>query len=204
MGCEECREQLYGFLHDTLPPEPMRDVRGHLATCESCMEAYRQARAQIGILQVVRSLDPPDPRGSPVAGGGGRRWTRWMTAVFGLMILCLAGAFLGLSYQGTMRTIEERFLRRLDQAIHLYRAERGAYPPANRPLVPALREVPAAWDHLGKEIPHRAAPDGRFLDRWGRPIRYTFPGRIHPAFFDLVSAGRDGADENGEGDDLTN
>jgi len=40
---------------------------------------------------------------------------------------------------------------------------------------------------------------GEFLDRWGNPIRLVV---ISPHHYRLVSRGKNGSDENGEGDDI--
>ena len=46
--------------------------------------------------------------------------------------------------------------------------------------------------------------DGRELivDAWGRPLRDSCPGPIHPLAWDVWSCGPDGVDDEGRGDDL--
>ncbi|MBI4230093.1 MAG: type II secretion system protein GspG [Planctomycetes bacterium] len=206
MDCDDFRGSLYGLLHDTLAEADKTGARTHVEACAECAESLRRARAQVGILQVVREIDPP---GRSRWLGGFREshhWYRVTTAALGTMILLLAGSFLILSYRGTSRTIEERFLRRLDQGIQLYRIRHGEYPASETRLLNALRSDDGIWRHLDIDdhAPPRIGRDGRLLDRWGRPIRYTVPGRIHPLFFDLVSSGSNGIDEAGGGDDVTN
>lgn len=43
-----------------------------------------------------------------------------------------------------------------------------------------------------------------FEDGWGRALIYNFPGRVNTHAFDLYSKGRNGIDDGGRGDDITN
>ncbi len=206
VDCDDFKDSLYGLLHDTLAETDKAGARTHVEACPECAESLRRARAQVGILQVVREIDPPGRARWLGAFRDSRHWNRVTYAALGTVILLLAGSFMILSYRGTARTIEERFLRRLDQGISLYRIRHGEYPASETRLLNSLRSDGEIWRHLeiGDQGPPRIGRDGRLLDRWGRPIRYTVPGRIHTQFFDLVSAGSNGIDEAGGGDDVTN
>lgn len=48
---------------------------------------------------------------------------------------------------------------------------------------------------------NRLTPDDRYLDPWGRPYRYRCPGRDKSCAFEVWSAGPDGIDNEGTGDD---
>ena len=42
------------------------------------------------------------------------------------------------------------------------------------------------------------------IDAWGNPIMYQCPGAHNRTMFDLISYGKDGANNSGIGDDITN
>jgi type II secretion system protein G len=46
--------------------------------------------------------------------------------------------------------------------------------------------------------------DGIAVDAWGNPIKYQCPGSHNTKMFDLISYGKNGIDNSGAGDDITN
>lgn len=73
--------------------------------------------------------------------------------------------------------------------LDLYEADHGVYPDSIEAL---LQKKDGKGPYLKK----------RANDPWGHPYKYVFPG-VH-GDYDLYSFGRDGVDNNGEGDDIAN
>jgi len=74
-------------------------------------------------------------------------------------------------------------------ALDLYEIDHGAYPEN-------LEILSEKKDGKGPYLKKRA------IDPWGRPYKYVMPGTHGD--YDLYSFGKDGVDNNGEGDDVTN
>jgi hypothetical protein len=76
----------------------------------------------------------------------------------------------------------------LDRGILLFHAEKGRYPDPK---------------HLRQELQDADIrdPDSDIRDRWGREFIYRLPGEHGP--YDLYSAGPDGVDDRGAGDDIS-
>jgi general secretion pathway protein G len=73
--------------------------------------------------------------------------------------------------------------------LDLYEADNGTFPESIDVL---LQKKDGKGPYLKK----------RAIDPWGHPYKYTFPGTHGD--YDLYSFGRDGVDNNGEGDDIAN
>lgn len=74
-------------------------------------------------------------------------------------------------------------------ALDLYEIDNGSYPEN----LDALMEKKEGKGPYLKKKP---------IDPWGRPYKYLFPGTRSD--YDLYSFGKDGTDNNGEGDDVAN
>ncbi len=74
-------------------------------------------------------------------------------------------------------------------ALDLYEIDHGAYPEN-------LEIMLEKKDGKGPYLKKRA------IDPWGRPYKYVMPGTHGD--YDLYSFGKDGVDNNGESDDVTN
>ncbi|MCX5670051.1 MAG: type II secretion system protein GspG [Planctomycetota bacterium] len=77
-----------------------------------------------------------------------------------------------------------------------------AFPSGDiRSLYRWMSENAIIWRNLPDEWKDPAR--GVFVDRWGNALVYRFPSARREAMFDLYSAGPDGIDENGLGDDVS-
>jgi general secretion pathway protein G len=95
-----------------------------------------------------------------------------------------------LAYSSRSGTTEAR-ISRIAAALLAYRDEYGELPPMDH-----------YWDALERAHLLEQHESGVPLDGWGRPLIYGVPGE-HGAF-DLYSAGKDGADNHGAMDDISN
>ena len=77
----------------------------------------------------------------------------------------------------------------ISSALDLYEIDHGSYPEN-------LDVMMEKKDGKGPYLKKRA------IDPWGHPYKYTYPGTHGD--YDLYSFGKDGVDNNGEGDDITN
>ena len=77
----------------------------------------------------------------------------------------------------------------ISSALDLYEIDHGTYPDN----LDVLREKK---DGKGPYLKKSA------IDPWGHPYKYVFPGTHGD--YDLYSFGKDGVDNNGEGDDVAN
>jgi len=86
-------------------------------------------------------------------------------------------------------------IRRLANALDLYRLDTGRYPTSKEGLAVLVTrpEEGSGWN--GPYIQGVQVPP----DPWGRPYRYRYPG-THGQDYDLFSLGADGR-EGGEGED---
>lgn len=93
-------------------------------------------------------------------------------------------------------------LAKIGTAVISYARTTGRYPPSgNAGLLQALSASSPPSEPLG--IPGKVSPQGELLDLWGNP--YTFAVSSSPELpddFILRSAGPNGVDEGGRGDDL--
>jgi general secretion pathway protein G len=85
----------------------------------------------------------------------------------------------------------ENQIQNLRLAITLFHSEVGRFP-AEKTFSDEL-VVAGLWD---------LSQEGPILDDWERPIQYQVPGKH--GLFDLCSFGRDGVDDGGQGDDISN
>ena len=77
----------------------------------------------------------------------------------------------------------------ISSALDLYEIDHGSYPDN-------LDVLMQKTDGKGPYLKKRA------IDPWGNPYKYVFPGTRGD--YDLYSFGKDGVDNNGEGDDVAN
>lgn len=104
---------------------------------------------------------------------------------------------------GTGRT--EKLVAGLGAAVTAYRLDWGSYPPpSNRSLVRALKtRSPNSLPYFDFD-PDSVNLSGEVVDQWGRPLVFgvpAIPSQVGPAFL-LYSAGKDGVDAQGQGDDI--
>ncbi len=77
----------------------------------------------------------------------------------------------------------------ISSALDLYEIDHGTYPDN----LDVLREKKDGKGPYLKKSP---------IDPWGHPYKYVYPGTHSD--YDLYSFGKDGVDNNGEGDDVAN
>ncbi len=136
------------------------------------------------------------------AGKNGKKRQRGFTLIELLVVLVILTLVAGLVAPrlipfigGAKQDAARLQIRRLANALDLYRLDTGRYPSSKEGLA-ALVEKPddgGRWNGpyiQGKQVP---------ADPWGRPYNYRYPGR-HGLDYDLFSLGADGR-EGGEGED---
>jgi hypothetical protein len=78
-------------------------------------------------------------------------------------------------------------IRALGAALEAYENDQGQLPPD--------RSLDAIAPYVLGGMP---------VDPWGSPYHYRYPATFGTGIYDLYSAGRDGRDDHGSGDDITN
>jgi len=84
--------------------------------------------------------------------------------------------------------LTERRIRELESLAYGYRQARSHYPRTSLQFKESIADFRPMM----------------FQDGWGRPFIYRCPGRANTHAFDLYSAGMNGIDDKGRGDDVTN
>ncbi|MCL2645878.1 MAG: type II secretion system major pseudopilin GspG [Phycisphaerales bacterium] len=83
----------------------------------------------------------------------------------------------------------------IETAIDTFESEQGRFPESLDELV----HPPEAQDGSQPTRYLKALP----TDGWGHPFFYKVPGNVNTDRYDIWSAGPNGIDENGSGDDIT-
>ncbi len=95
----------------------------------------------------------------------------------------------------------------LESALEQYQQDMGVYPNGNiANVVVALSEDPGSQDWYGPymEFKEEQLEDGKFIDPWGNPYKYVYPGKHNKYKFDLYSFGPNRNDDDGGKDDIKN
>ncbi len=96
----------------------------------------------------------------------------------------------------------------LESALEQYQEDMGSYPRGDiADVVKALSDNEDNPDWYGPYMEFKEDQlndKGEFVDPWGNPYVYTYPGVHHKYKFDLYSFGQNGKDDKGEKDDITN
>jgi len=79
-----------------------------------------------------------------------------------------------------------------------FRQDVGRYPTTEEGLEALFQRPHITERWLGPHIPKNAPPDA-----WGRPFVYHSPSEDKASPYELYSAGENGIDENGRGDDVS-
>ncbi len=178
------------------------ETDAHIAGCSRCR---RRREAVAADLEVVRRFDggdgPPDEVARTLlerARAAGRRGRRLRVgAIVVILVAALTGG-IWFAWRVTENRLAKRELRDLEHAIVRWQDGSGRYPADGLELGRILDELGEAAAGIRRDR------DGRPIDRWGRPIRYRFPGERVPGLFDLWSAGLDGVDDPDGLDDIAN
>ncbi len=95
----------------------------------------------------------------------------------------------------------------LESALEQYQQDMGTYPKGDiKAVVSVLTDSDDPnWYGPYLELKEdQLDEEGRFLDPWGNPYQYRYPGVHRKYKFDLYSFGPNGKDDGGKGDDITN
>ena len=96
----------------------------------------------------------------------------------------------------------------MESALEQYQEDIGAYPDGSiSDVVKALSDETNNPDWYGPYMEFKEGQlndKGEFIDPWGNPYVYTYPGTHHKYKFDLYSFGPNGKDDQGKKDDITN
>lgn len=83
-------------------------------------------------------------------------------------------------------------------ALDAFEVDCGRYPTTREGLAPLVQSLSDATSATWRG-PYL---DKIFLDPWGKPFRYLYPGINHPTSYEIISAGPDGKFDTD--DDITN
>ncbi len=95
----------------------------------------------------------------------------------------------------------------METALSMYEVDFGDFPPSgNAELVKALGGPSDDPDWYGPYMQFKRVDtvDGEFLDPWGQPYVYVYPGTQNTYTYDLYSQGPNGTGDGEETDDITN
>ena len=118
-----------------------------------------------------------------------------VVTIIGALMALLANQFLGRQQEASVK-IAGMQIRKLEQALELYRMDNGRYPTSEQGLEALVREPTL-------DPAPRRYPPGAYLkvvdlhDPWNEPFYYQRPGEHNAHSFDLFSLGPDGL-EGGE------
>jgi len=142
-------------------------------------------------------MNSPTPRSAPSSQAG-------FTLVELMLVLVILGILAGLvlpKFAG--RTQQARITAAITQistfntALGAYEVDCGSYPSSQVGLRALVVQPPdvAGWrgPYLESDIP---------LDPWGRPYLYSYPGKLNPSGYDIISTGESG--QAGAADNLYN
>jgi len=109
--------------------------------------------------------------------------------------------------RGTVTKVKAQ-IAGLETAISMYETDMGIFPESgNKNLIKALTQDPGDPDWSGPYIKIKEEElnkDGEYLDAWGNPFVYIYPGVHNQYSYDLYSLGPDGQGDGTGKDDITN
>lgn len=190
---------MYPLLLCTLDENLRLATLEHLGTCTTCAARLHIARGRLARLGSVTLPDLEELRRT--------RARRRRVGVGLLLVLFLLLAYALLLWQeveATRTRAEWRFVSRLQNALHRYRADFGEFPPVGgAPLSIYLgtHDKRGPYLDLSRE---RMDAAGHFLDAWGGRYLYAAPGLHNPWLFDVQSHGPNARDDGGRRDNLSN
>ena len=202
MDCKNVEQLVISKICQAIPEALQRQLDAHFQNCPACAAQWQTAQAQLSALEQLAPIAAPELSAQAIIKAAHRRALWLRTGAFCVVLL----VFMAILYQAWLITIyrhERMLLSDLEKAIVIYRLQQGRYPQPGGNLWATLREVPQTAPYL-QRLAARVDATGQFLDRWGSPIVYEWPGRHNPDLFDLRSPGRNLRDEQGKDDDLRN
>lgn len=114
------------------------------------------------------------------------------------MFICISAVAVAFAYTAKVAVAEtqiEHFVRMLS----LYRSDTGAYPTTEEGLI-YLREKPNNINNWRGPYINKIIP----LDPWHKPYIYISPAKYGTKEYDLYSFGKNGRNDYGQQDDITN
>ena len=109
--------------------------------------------------------------------------------IIGTLVAMVMPRLAGRTEQAKRAAAKADIEANIASGLDLYEIDNGAYPES---LDVLLEKKDGKGPYLKK----------RAIDPWGHPYKYTYPGTHGD--YDLYSFGKDGIDNSGEGDDVTN
>ena len=109
--------------------------------------------------------------------------------IIGTLVAMVMPRLAGRTEQAKRAAAKADIEANISSALDLYEIDHGSYPDN-------LDVLMEKKDGNGPYLKKRA------IDPWGHPYKYVYPGTHGD--YDLYSFGKDGVDNNGEGDDIAN
>jgi general secretion pathway protein G len=119
---------------------------------------------------------------------------RAFTLIEVLLVLAIMGLIMSMvipKVMGRQRHANEDATRislhGLEQSIRMYALDHGGSIPSARDGIQVLLSPPTRKDvrWRGPYLEKQA------VDAWGEPLRYVYPGKVHPSSYDVFSLGED-------------
>ena len=128
------------------------------------------------------------------------------------IIMILAGFVMGANQAARRRASVNKAraqIAAMDSALSMYEQDIGEYPKTdNKGMIEALTDNPSdGSDWYGPYIELKEEDfdkDGNYIDPWGTPYKYVYPGEHNKLKYDLYSFGPNRQDDNGSKDDVKN
>jgi general secretion pathway protein G len=99
-------------------------------------------------------------------------------------------------------------MKKFELAMQSYKHDTGYYfqqsTPNNLTVNTSDSEFLKHIDYTRMKNSGEINSNNQLIDAWGREIKYQCPGSKNRTMFDLKSYGKDGIDNSGSGDDITN
>ncbi|MDD5135756.1 MAG: type II secretion system major pseudopilin GspG [Candidatus Omnitrophica bacterium] len=109
--------------------------------------------------------------------------------IIGTLVAMVMPRLAGRTEQAKRAAAKADIEANIASALDLYEIDHGSYPES---LDTLMEKKEGKGPYLKKSA----------IDPWGHPYKYVYPGTHGD--YDLYSFGKDGVDNNGEGDDVTN
>ena len=109
--------------------------------------------------------------------------------IIGTLVAMVMPRLAGRTEQAKRAAAKADIEANISSALDLHEIDQGSYPEN---LDVLLEKKDGKGPYLKK----------RAIDPWGHPYKYVYPGAHGD--YDLYSFGKDGVDNNGEGDDVAN
>ena len=109
--------------------------------------------------------------------------------IIGTLVAMVMPRLAGRTEQAKRAAAKADIEANISSALDLYEIDHGSYPEN---LDVLMEKVEGKGPYLKKHA----------IDPWGHPYKYVYPGTHGD--YDLYSFGKDGVDNNGEGDDVAN